>query len=88
MDQSGNAPPPFTVGDPLIRRPRHQGAVDLGWTAADFSAFTTVRVRGEVLDIEPSYGTFGGLFTAPGFTVVDAGASWRVGPMWKSSDAA
>ena len=78
VDQSGNAPPPFTVGDPLIRRPRHQGVADLGWTAADFSAFTTVRVRGEVLDIEPSYGTFGGLFTAPGFTVVDAGASWRV----------
>ena len=33
VDQSGDAPPPFTVGDPLIRRPRNQGAVDLGWTA-------------------------------------------------------
>ncbi|MBK5295749.1 MAG: TonB-dependent receptor [Vicinamibacteria bacterium] len=78
VDQSGVAPPPFAVGDPLIRRPRHQGAVDLGWTAAAFSAFTTVRVRGEVLDVEPSYGAFGGLFTAAGFTVVDAGASWRL----------
>ena len=37
-------------------------------------------MRGEVLDIEPSFGTFGGLFTAPGFTVVDAGASWRLTP--------
>ena len=78
VDQSGVAPPPFAVGDPLIRRPRHQGAVDLGWTAAAFSAFTTVRVRGEVLDVEPSYGAFGGLFTAAGFTVVDAGARWRL----------
>ena len=80
VDQSADAPPPFEVGDPLIRRPRHQGAADLGWTASRFTAFTTVRVRGEVLDIEPSYGTFGGLFTAPGFTVVDAGASWRLTP--------
>ncbi len=80
VDQSGVAPPPFTVGDPLIRRPRNQGAVDLGWTRSAFSAFTTVRARGEVLDIEPSFGAFGGLFTAAGFTLVDAGASWRVTP--------
>ncbi len=78
VDRSADAPPPFVVGDPLIRRPRYQGAVDLGWTRAAFAAFTTVRLRGEVLDIEPSYGTFGGLFTAPGFTVLDAGASWRL----------
>jgi outer membrane cobalamin receptor len=31
-----------------------------------------------VLDVEPTYGAFGGLFTAPGFAVLDAGASWRV----------
>ena len=80
VDQSAEAPPPFAVGDALIRRPRHQGAVDLGWTRSAVSAFTTVRVRGEVLDIEPSFGAFGGLFTAPGFTVLDAGASWRIAP--------
>jgi len=80
VDQSGAAPPPFVVGDPLIRRPGNQAAVDLGWTRSAFSAFTTVRARGEVLDIEPSFGSFGGLFTAAGFTVVDAGASWRVTP--------
>ena len=39
-----------------------------------------VRVRGEVLDIEPSFGAFGGLFESAGFTVVDAGASWRFAP--------
>ena len=80
VDRSAAAPPPFAVGDPLIRRPRHQGAVDLGWTRSAFSAFTTVRVRGEVLDVEPSFGSFGGVFTAAGFTVVDAGASWRLTP--------
>jgi outer membrane receptor protein involved in Fe transport len=33
-----------------------------------------------VLDIEPSFGASGGLFTAPGFTVLDAGATWRLTP--------
>jgi outer membrane cobalamin receptor len=80
VDQSHVAPPPFAAGDPLIRRPRNQGAVDLRWTRSAFSAFTTVRVRGEVLDVEPSFGSFGGVFTAPGFTVVDAGAAWHVTP--------
>jgi outer membrane receptor protein involved in Fe transport len=80
VDRSSAAPPPFAVGDPLIRRPRHQGALDLGWSSGAWTTFATARVRGEVLDIEPSYGAFGGLFTVPGFAVVDAGASWRVRP--------
>lgn len=78
VDQSADAPPPFKIGDPLIRRPRHQAALDLGWTRGAFAAFSQVRTRGSVLDIEPSFGASGGLFTAPGFTVIDAGASWRV----------
>ena len=77
VDRAATAPPPFDVGDPLIRRPRHQGSLDLGWTAGPVAAFASVRARGEVLDIEPSFGAFGGLFTAPGFTVLDAGATWR-----------
>ena len=78
VDESTGAPPPFEVGDPLIRRPRHQASLDLGWTHKALTAFATVRARGEVLDVEPSFGTFGGLFTAAGFTVVDTGASWHV----------
>ena len=34
--------------------------------------------RGRVLDVEPSFGTFGGLFDATGYKVWNAGASWRV----------
>jgi len=78
VDRSSDAPPPFTVGDPLIRRPRHQGALDLLWASGPVSAFAEARARGTVLDVEPNYGTFGGLFTAPGFFVVDAGAGWHV----------
>ena len=77
VDNTGAAPPPFTVGDPLLRRPRHQGSLDLLWTRNALSAFAEVRARGEVLDVEPSFGAFGGLFESAGFTVVDVGASWR-----------
>jgi outer membrane cobalamin receptor len=80
VDRSDTAPPPFTVGDPLIRRPRHQGSLDLLWTSGPISAFAEARARGRVLDVEPNFGTFGGLFRAPGFVVVDTGASWRLKP--------
>jgi outer membrane receptor protein involved in Fe transport len=78
VDRAGTAPPPFAAGDPLVRRPRHQGSLDVLWTRDRLSAFAEVRSRGHVLDIEPSYGAFGGLFDSSGFTVVDAGATWRL----------
>ncbi len=77
VDGSSAAPSPFSVGDPLLRRPRHQGSLDLLWSAGHFSAFAEARARGTVLDVEPNFGTFGGLFTAPGYFVMDAGGSWR-----------
>ena len=77
VDNTGAAPPPFTVGDPLLRRPRHQGSLDLLWTRKALSAFAEVRARGVVLDVEPSFGASGGLFESAGYTVVDVGASWR-----------
>jgi outer membrane cobalamin receptor len=75
VDGSTSAPPPFTVGDPLVRRPRHQGSVGLEWSGGRVSAFGEARARGSVLDLEPNYGAFGGLFRAPGFVVVDAGGA-------------
>jgi iron complex outermembrane receptor protein len=60
VDRSSDAPPPFSVGDPLIRRPRHQGALDLLWVSGPVSAFAEARARGTVLDVEPNYGTSGG----------------------------
>ena len=46
VDRSSDAPPPFDVGDPLIRRPRHQGALDLLWVSGPVSAFAEARARG------------------------------------------
>ncbi len=79
VDQSdGQAPPPFTVGDPLLRRPRHQGSVDLGLSRGRLSGFLQLTLRGRRLDVDPSLGAFGGLYTAPGYGVVRLGAATRV----------
>ncbi len=83
VDGTTAAPPPFSVGDPLLRRPRHQGSLGLTWATTRVSAFAEARSRGSVLDTEPNYGTFGGLFQAPGYSVVDLGASWR---LWGRSE--
>jgi outer membrane cobalamin receptor len=79
VDRLGVAPAPFQVGDPLLRRPTHLAALDLTYSRQRFSAFGRVGARSHALDIEPTYGTYGGLFQNPGFTVVDVGASWKAG---------
>jgi outer membrane cobalamin receptor len=78
VDRGNDAPPPFTVGDALIRRPRHQVAIDLALNTGRAGVFVHGGARGRVLDIEPTLGTFGGLFQASGYSVWNAGASWRV----------
>ncbi|MGE5243441.1 MAG: TonB-dependent receptor [Betaproteobacteria bacterium] len=74
------APPPFAVGDPLLRRPRHQGALDVTFSHGRLSAFGELTTRSRALDVEPTYGAFGGLFFTPGYAVADAGASVQVAP--------
>ncbi len=39
------------------------------------TAFTTVTTRARMLDLEPNYGSFGGLFFTPGYAVLDLGAA-------------
>ena len=68
---------PYTVGDALLRRPRHSGSIDAAWTDARASAFAQLQVRGDTLDADPSFGPTGGLFSNPGHTVMNVGASWR-----------
>ena len=73
----GQAKAGFAVGDPLLRRPRHQGSLELSFTQPRFSVFTSVGARGRTLDIDPTFGTFGGLFDNPSYAVVDIGGSLR-----------
>jgi outer membrane cobalamin receptor len=77
---SGEAPPPFHVGDALLRRPRHAGSIDLVFARGRFTAYSELGARGRTLDVEPSYGAFGGLFWNPGFVTTRCGASWRLVP--------
>ena len=78
VDLADTAPSPFTVGQPLLNRPRHQWAIDAGVSRARVTGWVRGGGRGRVLAVEPSQGTFGGLFDADGFNVWNAGASFRV----------
>jgi outer membrane cobalamin receptor len=74
------APPPFKVGDPLVRRPRNQGMAEVTWTGARAGAFVVVNGRGRMRDIEPNYGAiYGGLFTNPSYATVTVGGSTKIG---------
>lgn len=72
------APSPFRIGDPLLRRPRHQGGIDVTWQAGRAQLFATATLRGDTLDVEPNFGASGGLFTNPGHRVFTVGGAWRL----------
>lgn len=74
---SASAPTPYAVGDALLRRPRHQGSLDVAWTHRRAGAFVQVVVRGEALDAEPAFGPTGGLYLNPGHAVTNLGGSWK-----------
>jgi outer membrane cobalamin receptor len=78
VDRASAAPPPFVPGDPLLRRPRHVFSVDAAFEAGRVSGFLRGGGRSRVLDVEPSLGTFGGLFDAPGFSVWNMGLAWTI----------
>ena len=83
VDDSSEAPPPYAVGDPLLRRPRNQGSLDLIVSQPRWSAFAQLLVRGETLDAEPAFGPSGGLYSNDGYALTNVGATWRVVP-WVS----
>jgi outer membrane cobalamin receptor len=78
VDGASAAPSPFTIGQPLLNRPRHQWSVDASVARSHVSAWVRGGGRGRVLAPEPSYGTFGGLFDAAGYAVWNAGGSWQI----------
>ena len=78
VDGNSAAPPPFEPGDPLLRRPARQFATELLVKGGRFSGFMTVGGRSHTRDVDPSFGSFGGLFDAPGYAVVNTGGSWSI----------
>lgn len=79
----GDAPSPFKPGDVLLRRPRHQITVDLSAVRSRANAYLRWNGRGGVLDVDPSFGSFGGLVMAPGFFAATAGAAVRLTSQWE-----
>jgi len=78
VDGSAQAPSPYHVGDPLLRRPRHQGSLMISWTNDRVHVFSQLQARGETLDAEPSFGPSGGLYPNPGYTILSLGGSYRL----------
>jgi outer membrane cobalamin receptor len=76
VDQSELAPAPYAVGDRLLRRPDHAFSADVLLSAGPLSAFLDGGARSTVSDVDPSFGTFGGVYEGPGYSVWNAGASW------------
>ena len=76
VDAAADAPPPFKPGDPLLRRPRHQWSLDVMAVRGPLTAWVRGGGRGHILDVEPTLGTFGGLFDAAGYAVWNLGGSW------------
>ena len=80
VDQSADAPPPYTVGDRLLRRPTHQFSADVVVDAGRLSAFLQGNGRADTRDIDPSFGAppFGAFYDNPGFNTWALGASFRI----------
>jgi len=78
VDGTTAAPPPYAVGDRLLRRPGNQGSLDATWSRARATAFAQVFWRGETLDAEPAFGPSGGLYDNPGYAVANLGGSFTV----------
>lgn len=77
VNGSSVAQTPYAVGDQLLRRPRHSGAIEGSWTRSRASAFAELQIRGETLDAEPAFGPTGGLYRNGGHAVVNLGGSFR-----------
>ena len=49
---------PYSVGEPLLRRPRNAAGFNATWTKKRLMLNMNGTIRGAVLDVEPNDGTF------------------------------
>jgi len=70
------APPPFDVGDALVRRAPRQGVLEAHWATTQASAFVEVNGRSGMRDLEPNYA--GAVYDHPGHVVLTAGGAVRL----------
>ncbi|MGB2714883.1 MAG: TonB-dependent receptor [Vicinamibacterales bacterium] len=77
VDGDSAAPSPFEPGDRLLRRPARQVSTELRVNVGRLSGFVIAGGRSRTRDVDPSFGTFGGLFDSAGYAVVHTGVNWR-----------
>ncbi len=75
----GLAPQPFQVGQQLLRCPPDSGSFVAEFTRGRIAADITGYIRGQDLDVEPSYGATNGLFFNSGFTDIGINLNYRLG---------
>ncbi|MBZ5514699.1 MAG: TonB-dependent receptor [Acidobacteriia bacterium] len=78
LDGTTLAPSPFAVGQPLTRRPRNSGSFNATWYHGRLMLNLNGYWRTRVLDVEPNYGAFGGLFPNPGYFLANSGFAYRL----------
>lgn len=84
LDGTTQANAPFEVGQTLLRRPRHSGSYNITWRYRSLTLNTNAYIRGETLDVDPSYGlsacSLGAqcFFANKGYTRADAGFSYQL----------
>jgi len=76
---SNLAPTFFRVGQELLRRPRHSGAVTSTFAYRKLTANVIGYFRGSTLDVEPQNGAFGGLFRNSGYANVGINLNYSAG---------
>ena len=69
---------PFAVGQPLLRRPRNSAAFNTTWQRGRLMLNLNGFWRSKVLDVEPNFGAYGGLFTNKGHVLANTGFSCRL----------
>ena len=75
---------PFTVGEPLLRRPRNAAGFNATWTKKRLMLNMNGTIRGAVLDVEPNDGTFACelgltcLFRNHGYELMNAGFAYQL----------
>ena len=79
LDGSTIVASPFVVGQPLLRRPANSGSFDATWYRGRLTLNLNGYARGKVLDVEPSFGAFGGLFTNKGYFLANSGVAVQLG---------
>ncbi len=74
---------PFTVGQPLIRRPHSSAGFNATWVHRRLMLNLNGSIRGAVLDLEPNFGNFACvlgmpcLFRNPGYVLLNSGFAYQ-----------